>query len=76
LSDDDLIPDVELTTTSEINGKPFDNNKHDLSEQDKDQNEKVAHHHGYKVRFFLVLYSMELIVFDRVPGMNRPVMTR
>jgi len=76
LSDDNLIPDVELTTASEINGKPFDNNKDDPSEQDKDQNKKVARRHGYKVRFFLVLYSMELIMFDRVPSVNRPVMTR
>jgi len=76
LSDDNLIPDVELTTASEIDGKPFDDNKDDLSEQDEDQNEKVARRRGYKVRFFLVLYSMELIVFDRVPSVNRPVVTR
>jgi len=76
LSDDNLIPDVELTTASEINGKPFDNNKDDLSEQDEDQNKKVACHCGYKVGFFLVLYSMELIMFDRVPSMNRPIITR
>ena len=76
MSDDNLIPDVELTTASEIDGKPFDDNKDDLSEQDEDQNEKVARRRGYKVRFFLVLYSMELIVFDRVPSVNRPVVTR
>ena len=77
-SDNNVIPDVELTTASEVDRKPFEDDKDGQSEQDEDQdrNQKVARCGGYKVGSFLILYSFDLIMFNRFPSMSVIVVLR
>ena len=77
-SDNDVVPDVELTTASEVDGKPFGDDEDGQSEQgeDQDQNRKVAPRGSYKVVLFLLLYSFDLIAFNRFPSVSAIVMLR
>ena len=49
LSDDNIIPDVELTTASEVDGRPFQDDKESQAEDDKDKVQKTACHCDPKV---------------------------
>ena len=77
-SDNDVVPDVELTTASEVDGKPFGDDGDSQSEQgeDQNQNQKVAPRGSYKVGLFLLLYSFDLITFNRFPSVSAIVMLR
>ena len=75
-SDDGLIPDVELTTASEVDGKPFEDNNDGHSEQDEDQKQKVVHCSGHKVGSFLLPYAFDLIKFNRFPSASLLIVLR
>jgi len=65
--------DVELTTTSEGDGKPSedDGDCQSESEEDNDKGQKiVACRHAYKVQPFLSPYHLNLLCFDRLLGVN------
>lgn len=77
-SDSNVVPDVEFTTASEVDGRPFENDEDGQSEQGEleYQNQKVARRSGYKVGLFLLSYSFDLITFNRFPSASVLVVLR
>jgi hypothetical protein len=70
LSDEDVIPDIELTTASEVDGRPFEDDEDVQSEEDKNKNKKIAYRRNYKVRIFFASYMFEFTILYRVLSVN------
>lgn len=60
---DEVIPDVELTTASEVDGRPAEDEEDAFSEEDENKDQKIARRRSYKVCPSLASYSPEFNVW-------------